>query len=121
MLIRGTEEWNPTYIISVNLEKSINHSKDSFCVTGRRTQNAKTLHADLLLAGIVPLITVMVTDKLHKRQYIPCCTQDANLFCKYLFTNTHHYIHSNIFYLYFCQFPMYNTYNVIYSFVIGCN
>lgn len=30
----------------------------------------KTLHADLLLTGIRQLITVMLTDKLHKHQYI---------------------------------------------------
>ncbi|NDO29497.1 ISNCY family transposase, partial [[Clostridium] clostridioforme] len=37
---------------------------------GRKTQNEKTLHADLLLAGITQLITVMVADKIHKYQYI---------------------------------------------------
>ena len=67
---RGTEEWDSTYKIRVNVEKSINHFKDSFCVAGRKTQNEKTLHADLLLAGITQLITVMVADKIHKHQYI---------------------------------------------------
>ncbi len=59
-----------TYKIRVNVEKSINHFKDSFCVAGRKTQNEKTLHADLLLAGIAQLVTVMVADKIHKHQYI---------------------------------------------------
>ena len=68
--VRGTDEWNSTYKIRVNVEKSINHFKDSFCVAGRKTQNEKTLYADLLLAGITQLITVMVADKLHKHQYI---------------------------------------------------
>lgn len=68
--IRGTQEWDSTYKIRVNVEKSINHFKDSFCVAGRKTQNEKTLHADLLLAGITQLITVMVANKLHKHQYI---------------------------------------------------
>ena len=67
---RGTEDWDSTYKIRVNVEKSINHFKDSFCVAGRKTQNEKTLHADLLLAGITQLITVMVADKIHKHQYI---------------------------------------------------
>ena len=40
------------------VEKAINHFKDSFCVVGRKTQNEKTLYADLLLAGITQLITV---------------------------------------------------------------
>ena len=68
--IRGTDEWNSTYKIRVAVEKSINHFKDSFCVAGRKTQNEKTLHADLLLAGITQLITVLVVDKIHKHQYI---------------------------------------------------
>ncbi len=68
--VRGTDKWDSTYKIRVNIEKSINHFKDSFCVAGRKTQNEKTLHADLLLAGITQLITVMVADKLHRHQYI---------------------------------------------------
>ena len=68
--IRGTEEWNSTYKIRVNVEKSINRFKDSFCVAGRKTQNEKTLHADLLLAGIAQLITVMVADKIHRHEYL---------------------------------------------------
>ena len=68
--VRGTQEWDSTYKIRVNVEKAINHFKDSFCVAGRKTQNEKTLHADLLLAGIAQLITVIVADKIHKHQYI---------------------------------------------------
>ena len=68
--VRGTEEWDATYKIRVNVEKSINHFKDSFCVAGRKTRNEKTLHADLLLAGIMQLITVIVADKIDKHQYI---------------------------------------------------
>lgn len=49
---RGTEEWDSTYKIRVNVEKSIHYFKDSFCIAGRKTQNEKTLHADLLPAGI---------------------------------------------------------------------
>ena len=68
--IRGTDEWDSTYKIRINVEKAINHFKDSFCVAGRKTQNEKTLHADLLLAGITGLLTVMIADKIHKHQYI---------------------------------------------------
>ena len=67
---RGTEEWKDTYKVRVNVEKSINHFKDSFCVAGRRTQNEKTLHADLLLAGISQLVTVMVANKIHRHKFI---------------------------------------------------
>lgn len=68
--VRGTQEWDSTYKIRINVEKSINHFKNSFCIAGRKTQNEKNLHMDLLLAGITQLITVMVADKIHKHQYI---------------------------------------------------
>ena len=67
---RGSSEWHETYKIRVNVEKSIHHFKDSFCVAGRKTRNEKTLHADLLLSGIAQLVTVMVADKIHQHQYI---------------------------------------------------
>ena len=67
---RGSREWEYTYKIRINVEKSINHFKDSFCISNRKTQNEKTLHADLILAGITQLVTVLVADKIHKHQYI---------------------------------------------------
>lgn len=67
---RGSDEWNETYKIRVNVEKSINHFKDSFCIAGRKTQNEKTLHADLLLAGIAQLITVIIADRIHQHKYL---------------------------------------------------
>ena len=68
-VLRGTEEWESTYKIRTSVERSINHIKDSFCLGERKTQNAKTLHADLLLAGITQLITVVVADRIHKPEY----------------------------------------------------
>lgn len=68
--IRGTNEWKETYKIRSVVEQSINHFKESFCIAGRKTQNEKTLHADLLLAGITQLITVVLSDKIHEHQYI---------------------------------------------------
>ena len=68
--IRDSDEWDFTYKIRINVEKSINHFKDSFCVAGRKTQNEKTLNADLLLARIAGLLTVTVADKIHNYQYI---------------------------------------------------
>ena len=67
---RGSAEWNETYKIRVNVEKSINHFKDSFCVANRKTANEKTLYADLLLSGISQLLTVVVADKINPRQHI---------------------------------------------------
>lgn len=66
----GSKEWDDAYKIRVNVEKSINHFKDSFCVAKRKTTNEKTLHADLLLAGISQLLTVVVADKMNQRQHI---------------------------------------------------
>ena len=68
--LRGTAEWDNTYKIRTTVERSINHLKDSFGLSGRRTQNEKTLHADLLLSGITQLIGVILADKLHKHQHI---------------------------------------------------
>lgn len=68
--LRGTDIWQETYKIRSVVEQSINHFKDSFCIAGRKTQNAKTLHADLLLAGITQLITVVLADKIDQHQYI---------------------------------------------------
>ena len=69
-VLRGTDAWNETYKIRTTVERSINHFKDSFCLAGRKTQNAKTLHADLILAGITQLITVVLADKIKHREYI---------------------------------------------------
>ena len=68
--LRGTDEWDSTYKVRTTVERSINHFKDSFGLAGRKTQNEKTLHADLLLAGITQLITVIVADKIHQHKYI---------------------------------------------------
>ena len=67
---RGSKEWDETYKIRVNVEKSINYFKDSFCIAKRKTTNEKTLHSDLLLAGISQLLTVVVADKINQRQHI---------------------------------------------------
>ena len=69
-VLRGTAEWDETYRIRSVVEKGINHFKDSYCIAGRRTQNEKTLHADLLLSGIAQLITVILADKIHQHKYI---------------------------------------------------
>ena len=68
--IRNTEEWDDTYKIRTVVERNINHIKDNLCLAGRRTQNEKTLHADLILAGITQLITVVLADKIKHHEYI---------------------------------------------------
>ncbi|MEG0155963.1 MAG: transposase [Lachnospiraceae bacterium] len=69
-VLRGTDEWNEVYKTRTYVERSINHIKDCFCLAGRKTQNAKTLHADLILAGITQLIGVLLADKIHRHEYI---------------------------------------------------
>lgn len=68
--IRGTKEWESTYKIRTTVERSINHFKDSFGLAGRKTQNERTLHADLILSGITQLISVVLADKIHRHQFI---------------------------------------------------
>lgn len=68
--IRGTKEWTATYKNRSIVERSINHCKDCFGLAGRKTQNEKTLHADLILSGITQLITVLLADKIHHHEYI---------------------------------------------------
>ena len=68
--IRGTEKWDDTYKIRTVVERDINHIKDNLCLAGRRTQNERTLHADLILAGITQLITVVLADKINHHEYI---------------------------------------------------
>ena len=69
-VIRGTEEWNNTYKIRTTVERDINHIKDNLCLAGRKTQNEKTLHADLILAGITQLVTVILSDKINHHEFI---------------------------------------------------
>ena len=68
--IRGTEDWDNTYKLRTVVEREINHIKENLCLAGRHTQNEKTLHADLILAGITQLITVILADKIKHHEYI---------------------------------------------------
>jgi len=67
-VVRGTEDWDNNYKVQTSVERTINHFKDSLCVAGRKTQNEKTLHTDLLFAGIAQLISVVLADKIHSRE-----------------------------------------------------
>lgn len=68
--LRGTEEWDNTYKVRTVVEQSIHHIKENLCLAVRRTQNEKTLHADLILAGITQLITIVLADRIHQHKYI---------------------------------------------------
>ena len=69
-VIRGTQEWESTYKIRTAVERDINHIKENLCLAGRKTQNEKTLHADLVLAGITQLVTVILADKINHHEFI---------------------------------------------------
>ncbi len=69
-VLRGTQEWDETYKIRTIVERTINHFKDNLGVAGRKTRDERTLHADLLLAGICQQITVLLADKIHRHEYI---------------------------------------------------
>ena len=68
--LRGTDEWNKLYKIRNVVEQSINHIKTNMGIAGRKTRNALTTKADVLLAGIAQLFTVIIADALSKPQYI---------------------------------------------------
>lgn len=68
--LRSTEEWDNTYKIRATIEKTIYQFKNSYCMAEQRTQNEKSLHADLLLSGITQLITIVLSDKINEHSLI---------------------------------------------------
>jgi len=69
-VIRDSDEFKETYKNRGTVEHSISYFKDSYGLAGKKSRCEKTTHADLLLAGITQLITVVVADKIHQHQYI---------------------------------------------------
>ena len=68
--LRGTDEWGKLYRIRVVVEKAINHIKSNMTIAGRKTINALTTKADVFLAGIAQLFTVIIADSMSKPKYI---------------------------------------------------
>ena len=68
--LRGTDEWNKLYKIRNVVEQSSNHIKTNMGVAGRKTRNALTTKADVFLAGIAQLFTVIIADAMSKPQYL---------------------------------------------------
>lgn len=69
-ILRSSPEWNKLYKIRGTIEQAINHTKTNMCVASRKTRNAKTTKADVFLAGIAQLFTVIIADRMSKHQYI---------------------------------------------------
>mgnify|MGYP000804912162 FL=1 len=73
---RGSTEWEETYKIRVNVEKSINHFKDSFCVANRTSIHPKSQAFDCL--------------KLKFYKFFCFVNYEAFLSCHKLMTATFH-------------------------------
>jgi len=68
--VRGTDEWNATYKLRTAVERTICQFKENLLVSGRKTRNPQTLHADLLLAGITQLVTVLLAGHINQPGYL---------------------------------------------------
>jgi len=69
-IFRDSDEWASIYKIRGTIEQAINHIKVNMCVAERKTRNHKTVKADVFLAGIAMLFTVILADKIGKPEYI---------------------------------------------------
>ena len=65
---RGTEHWDNLYRHRVVIERTIHTMKDTFALDSRRSHNTVTAKADVFIAGIVQLVTVILADAVHKRE-----------------------------------------------------
>lgn len=64
-IARNSEQWDSLYNKRVTIERSIYTFKEHLCVNGRKTSNTAATKADLLLAGIVQLISVVLAKAVH--------------------------------------------------------
>jgi hypothetical protein len=68
-IIRGSEEWETEYKIQGVVEQNIQYFKDPMGCGNPKTRDNLTIKADLLLAGITQLITVILADILNQQKY----------------------------------------------------
>ena len=66
---RDSDEWDSLYKHRVVVERSINSLKSCLCLGNRKTSNTLTTKANLLLAGIVQLLGVLIAHSLHKPEF----------------------------------------------------
>ena len=67
---RDSEEWISLYKIRTSVERTIDHLKINMCVAGRKSRSHITTKADVFLAGIASLLTVIVAHGMNCPQYI---------------------------------------------------
>ena len=65
-IIRGTEQWEELYNKRTKVEQTINYFKDTMAIGQPKTQNRDTIKADLFLAGITQLLSVILADKMYR-------------------------------------------------------
>lgn len=68
-IIRDTDEWIKEYKTRCAVEKNIQYFKEPMACGNPKTRNRLTIKADMLMAGITQLITVILADKINKPQY----------------------------------------------------
>lgn len=67
-ILRDTPEWDALYAKRVAVERSIGSFKAVLGLERRKTFNTSTTKTDLLLAGIVQLLCVILAHRLHDRK-----------------------------------------------------
>ncbi|MHB1393075.1 MAG: transposase [Clostridia bacterium] len=67
---RGTPQWDKEYKNRAIIEQIIQHLKGNMCIANRKTSNLATTKADVYLACIASLFTVILADRLKKPEYI---------------------------------------------------
>lgn len=68
-IIRNTKEWEVLYKKRAIVEQTVNYFKEPMGIGNPKTRDKKTIKADLLLAGITQLVTVILADKIDKHKY----------------------------------------------------
>lgn len=68
-IARDSDAWEALYKKRVFVERTIYSFKEYGCVSHRKTRNPSTTKADLLLAGIVQLIGVLLADAIHQHKF----------------------------------------------------
>lgn len=69
-IARGSAEWDKLYKKRVFIERTIYSFKEYSCVSHRKTNNPDTTKANLLMAGIVQLLGVVLADAVHKLNFV---------------------------------------------------
>lgn len=67
---RDSKDWTELYKVRGVVEQAINHFKINMCIAGRKSRNVLTTKADVFLAGIASLFTVVLASRMNKPQYL---------------------------------------------------